>query len=183
VGGATHSSTGYFPSISNGYANTFLNPLVNIPNPYLHISNYIRTNVTPSAARIDIGLSNATSTFVQLNGGNAFYAGNGTLTQGGVSFTTTSTAQGHWIGVRSSDSVRFGFRNGVLNSTPTSISNTTIYLNTNLFIGARNDSGTAAFFAGKETAFVTIGRALTQAECATLYTIIQNFQTTLGRQV
>jgi len=183
VGGATHSSTGYFPSISNGYANTFLNPLINTPNPYLHLSTYIRTNITPTSTRIDLGVSNATTTFVQLNGGLNFFAGNGTNGQGGVSFTTTSTSQGHWIGVKSSDSVRFGFRNGVLNSTPTSTSDTTIYLNQNLFIGARNDSGTAVFFAGKETAFVTIGRALTQAECATLYTIIQNYQTTLGRNV
>jgi len=183
VGGATHSSTGYFPSISNGYANTFLNPVFNLPNPYLHLSTYIRTIITPTNTRIDVAQSNNTNTFCQINGGANFYAGNGTIGQGGVSFTTTTTSQGHWIGVKSSDSVRFGFRNGVLNSTPTSTNDTTAYLSANFYIGARNNSGTAAFFAGKETAFVTIGIALTQAECATLYTIIQNFQTTLGRQV
>ena len=61
---------------------------------------------------------------------------------------------------------------------------TTLLSNFPLYIGARNNSnGAASQFSNKECAFCSIGYDLTDTEVATLYTIVQNFQTTLGRQV
>jgi hypothetical protein len=38
-------------------------------------------------------------------------------------------------------------------------------------------------YSTKECAFATLGFGLSQQECATLYEIVQTFQTTLGRQI
>jgi len=55
--------------------------------------------------------------------------------------------------------------------------------NYNIYLGATNVHGTAGGFSDKECAWFSVGRTLTTLENATLYTIVQNFQTTLSRQV
>jgi hypothetical protein len=50
-------------------------------------------------------------------------------------------------------------------------------------MGARNDTGTPVFYSLKQAAFATIGDGLTDDEASSLYTIVQKYQTTLGRQV
>jgi hypothetical protein len=58
-------------------------------------------------------------------------------------------------------------------------------LSTNSFwLGATNNfSGGAYYFSPRELAFATIGEGLTATEASSLYTIVQKYQTTLGRQV
>lgn len=182
-GGATHSSTGYSSSQSNGYANTYLTPASVLPATNNHLSVYNRSTVVGSLVRGNIATSNASNVFNQLFSGASFFSGNGTTNQGGVSFTTTGTVQGYWIGSKTSNSQRFGFRNGVLNSAVTTTTDNTLNYTLPFFINARNSAGTANLFSGHEISFATIGYGLTQEECATLYTIVQTFQTTLGRQV
>lgn len=182
-GAGTHSSTGYLSNLSNGYANTYLIPASVFQATNNHLSVYNRSTVAGNSSRQNIGSSNVTSIFNQLVAGISFFSGNGITNQGGVVFTTTGTVQGYWIGSKTSNSQRFGFRNGVLNTAVTTNTDTTLNYTFPLFIGARNSAGTANLFAGHEISFVTIGSGLTQDECATLYTIVQRFQTTLGRQV
>ena len=179
-GGMTHSSTGIQFGGVNGYAVTYLNGLGNLPQTNMHISVYSRTTTVGSV--YEISLDNG-SQFQQLRPGVNFFSGNAFSNQGGISFTTTNTAQGYWIGSKTNTSTRFVFRNGVLNSAVTTFNDTTASSNFQFFIGARNSSGTPSLYTAKELAFVTIGLGLSQAECATLYTIVQNFQTTLGRNV
>ena len=182
-GGATHSGTGYLSSISNGYANTYLTPASVLPATNNHLSVYNRSTIVGSSLRANIATANGSNVFNQLFSGASFFSGNGTTNQGGVSFTTTGTVQGYWIGSKTSNSQRFGFRNGVLNSVVTSTTDNTLNYTFPFFINARNTAGTATVFSGHEISFATIGVGLTQEECATLYTIVQRFQTTLGRQV
>jgi hypothetical protein len=182
-GGATHSGAGYQSSISNGYANTYLIPASVLPATNNHLSVYNRSTVVGSNSRGNIATANTTNVFNQLFSGASFFGGNGTTNQGGVSFTTTGTVQGYWIGSKTSNSQRFGFRNGVLNSVVTTTTDNTLNYTLPFFINARNSAGTANLFSGHEISFATIGVGLTQEECATLYTIVQRFQTTLGRQV
>lgn len=179
-GGMTHSSTGIQFGGVNGYAVTYLNGLGNLPQTNMHISVYSRTTTVGNV--YEISLDNG-SQFQQLRIANSFFSGNAFSNQGGISFTTTNTAQGYWIGSKTNTSTRFVFRNGVLNSAVTTFNDTTASSNFQFFIGARNSSGTPSLYTAKELAFVTIGLGLSQAECATLYTIVQNFQTTLGRNV
>lgn len=181
-GGMTHSSTGVQFSNVNGYANTFISTsAAPFPQTNSHLSAYVRTNVAPGS-NFDISADN-NSAFNQLAvGRNAFSGGNTTGT-GGVAFISTTTTQGYWIQSKTSTSERFGFRNGVLNSVVTTNNDASTFPIVNLTIGARNNSGSVTTFGGREFSFVSIGFGLSQTECATLYTIVQNFQTTLGRQV
>ena len=185
-GGATHSSTGYLPSITNGFANTFCNSLTNLPSTNCHMSFYSRTNITTqNTSRNEMGNIIAAGTPACLLVGSWLYLiGSGTVNTGGQSFTTTNTTLGLWLASKVSNSQRFGQRNGVLNTGSVLTANDTSALpSLNIFIGARNQSGSAVNYASKECAFATIGLGLTQQEGTTLYNIIQTFQTTLGRQV
>ena len=179
-GGMTHSSTGIQFGGVNGYAVTYLNGLGNLPQTNMHLSVYSRTVTVGN--QYEINLDN-TAAFQQIRPGSNFFSGGNVVGQSGVVFLTTNTAQGYWIGSKTSTSTRFAFRNGVLNSIVTSLVDTTASPNLQFFIGARNSSGTPSLYTAKELAFVTIGLGLSQAECITLSTIVATFQTTLGRNV
>jgi hypothetical protein len=181
-GGMTHSSTGIQFGGVNGIALTYLNGLGNLPQTNMHISAYSRTVTV--GTQYEVSLDNG-SQFQQLRIANSFFSGNATVNQGGVSFTTTNTAQGYWIGSKTNTSTRFLFRNGVLNSSVTTFNDVSASPNLQFSIGARNLNGVAqnGTYTAKELAFVTIGLGLSQAECITLSTIVATFQTTLGRNV
>ena len=181
-GGMTHSSTGIQFGGVNGIALTYLNGLGNLPQTNMHISVYSRTITVGNV--YEVSLDNG-SQFQQFRPGVNFFSGNATNTQGGVSFTTTNTAQGYWIGSKTDTSTRFGFRNGVLNSAVTTFNDVSASPNLQFTIGARNLNGVAqnGTYTAKELAFVTIGLGLSQVECITLSAIVATFQTTLGRNV
>ena len=76
--------------------------------------------------------------------------------------------------------IRKMFRNAVSIATQNVSQNTTPSLN--IWIGARNNIN-AQFYTNRECAFASVGNGLTDTEAANLYTAVQAFQTTLGRQV
>jgi hypothetical protein len=179
-GGWTHSSTGILPNSTNTFANTYVNTLANIPQERHHVSYYSRT-ATVGSLLTEVGSNNAT-TFFQFSAALTlgFYSGGGAQA---AAFTTTGSALGFWVGNKVSFADRRAYRNGVREGQNTN-SVTTFLSDFPLYIGARNNSnGAATQFSNKECAFCTIGYDLTDTEVATLYTIVQNFQTTLGRQV
>jgi len=179
-GGWTHSSTGILPNATNTFANTYINTLSNIPQERHHVSYYSRT-ATVLSTRTDIG-SNNNSTFLQfmIAQSTGFYSGGGSVFS---SFTTTGTGLGFWVGNKVSFADRRSYRNGIREG-QTTTNVTTLLSDFPLYIGARNNSnGAATQFSNRECAFCSIGFDLTDTEVATLYTIVQNFQTTLGRQV
>jgi hypothetical protein len=82
---------------------------------------------------------------------------------------------------RTSNTVFRGFRAGVfLNQNTNSIF---LLPNFTFYLGARNSSSTAQFFNVHQLAFSFIGDGLSDTEAGNLYTAVQAFQTTLGRQV
>lgn len=180
VGGFTHSSTGVLPNGTNGYAITYINSFTNLVQSNHHLSFYSRTNTV--GASWEMATDNNANSYLQIRVGFQFFSGNGTLLQGGIGFQTTSTAQGFWIGSKTSFSERFGFRNGVLNTSVTTTSDVTQLQSLNIPLFARN-TGAISGYSAKECAFASIGSGLSQAECATLYRIVQTYQTTLGRQI
>lgn len=183
-GGATHSSTGYVGSISNGYANTFCNSLTNLPSTNAHMSFYCRTNITTqNTSRNDMGtITISPNSACLVVGSWLYFFGTGTPGIGGGSLNPSNTTLGLWMGSKLSNTFRFGMRNG-LSETPVTTNDTVALPSLPIFIGARNQTGSAANFASKECAFATIGLGLTQQEGTILYNIVQAFQTTLGRQV
>lgn len=176
VGGWTHSSNGAQPGGVNGYANTFINAQTALTNTSTHISVYSRTLAV--GVQVELGCYDF-STFVHMRAAaNAVIGSTAAI----LSFTTTADARGFWVGTKRANNDREAYLNGATQVTATT-NDGSAFPNLNMFIGARNDNGTAAVFSNKQLAFSTIGSGLTDSEVSTLYTIVQTFQTTLGRNV
>lgn len=179
-GGWTHSNTGVVPNGTNAYGDTKLNLLSVLGTGYGAHGSYYRetfsnsqTNIdgaSVSGIRFDMGYDNgALSPFLALSS-----------TSSDVSSDTNNT--GLIIGTRQSASITKMFRNNtiIINGTQGFISNpNAIYM-----ITARNNNGTIELYSNsKSIAFKFISDGLTDTEVANLYTAVQAFQTTLGRQV
>lgn len=179
-GGGTHSSNGYQPGGVNGYADTFLSTGTNLSLNSGHLSYYSRTNNTTSA--IDIGSLKSTpdsySDLVLYYTGLTYSRFNNAVTYDSVASTNTL---GFYIGSRTASNIIKTYKNGstIINGTAPSNATSTIPF----YIGAANNIGTAQYFANRECAFASIGDGLSDAESSAFYTAVQNYQTTLGRQV
>jgi hypothetical protein len=90
-------------------------------------------------------------------------------------------SRGFWNVATNGSSTQTVYRNGTLWTT--GIGTSANLANNNLYLGAANANGSAAFFSNKEYAFCTIGDGLSTTNMANFYTAVQAFQTTLGRQV
>ena len=187
-GGITHSSNGATPNGTNGYANTFVNTLNNLGANSAHLAYYSRTN-SAVANEIPMGNLNASSGASGLNlvirrtsDVNSFRATDAT-TNGIVSSTVTDS-RGLFIGSITSATSRKTYKNSsVLNTLTTNY--TWDRANFNLYLAAANDilSTNAIAYTNKETAFASIGDGLLDSEANNLYLCVQQFNTTLGRQV
>lgn len=187
-GGWTHTSTGATPNGSNAYADTKLAPDAQLLNANHHLSYYSRTQALTNSVEIGVGDANGyfSAHFrIRFTGGpftNQFTFASGNTSQDALINTTNTNSQGHYIGNILSTSNRKTFKNGVVQGTNTNTVTNTLAPN-NIYIAAYNQSGTATIFSTKECAFASIGDGLTDTEAANLYTAVQAFQTTLGRQV
>jgi hypothetical protein len=176
-GTITHSANGIQGNAVNGFANTFLNTATTLSRDSNHISYYSRTSSTATVT-VEMGVSNGVSVFMHLRSAVNYLSGGLNI----ANFTTTGTAAGYWLGSKVSSTSRKAYRNGILEGTNTTL-DITANLSSNLFLLARNDSGTAAVFSDKQCAFATIGDGLTDTDATNLYNLTQALQTTLGRQV
>jgi hypothetical protein len=187
-GGWSYALTGITPNGINGYSETFLKPSVVLGANSGHLSYYSRTN-SAVLNELPMGVTNAvgTSQFSlvvrRTDNSNSFRATESGGTTGSTSSTSTDS-RGLTLGSITSATSRKIYKNGTLLNTNSS-NITWSRINGNIFIGAVNifDQVTAAFYTNKECAFASIGAGLTDAEAATLYTDVQAFQTTLGRNV
>lgn len=179
VGGWVFSSNGALPNGVNTYADTFLNPATTLTLNSSHISYYSRTNINQAAAEIGAfeGLSTSQINIRYLN--TTYYRINAVSTNW-VTFADTDSSA-FYLSNRTASNILNGWRNSVKVATGSAVS--TFLSSFNYYLGAINNTGSASFFSSKQCAFATIGSGLTDGEAATLYTIIQTFQTTLGRQV
>ena len=177
----THSSTGATPNGTNGFANTFFNPSINLGIGSGHFSKYNRNNDL-GGDKIDgvTSLSGGATAFFQQN----YSAGtNGIgVTSTLISYTPTDT-KGLITTTRTTTTSVKAFRNTTqLGSTNTAVN--TGLPNANVFVGARSSgAGVALFFNSYECAFLSIGDGFTDSELSIFYNLVQAFQTTLGRNV
>jgi hypothetical protein len=190
-GGWTHSTSGSLPNGTNAYANTYFVPGNNLSAGDAHLSYYSRTNTSASATTMgcDDGASSATGKYFRMTirytndlGATIISAPNV-----GISYFGVTDARGLFMANAPSAIVRQLFRNGVSLATSSQQSYGPNELNTtqNVYLSAlRSPSFNPAIeYDNKECAFATLGSSLTAAEAATFYTIVQKYQTTLGRQV
>jgi hypothetical protein len=178
--GWTHASTGMTPNGAT-YANTYLVPSSAITLNSVHISYYSRTNITP-AASTDIGSWTNTSTnytLLALGTTLGSYAGLQQTSFSDYPVFADADSRGFYMATRTSSSLSSIYKNGVLKDTSaqTSTGNGT----NSFYIGSGN--GNNPNYSTKQCAFASIGDGLTDAEAANFYTAVQNYQTTLGRNV
>lgn len=181
-GGGVHSSTGYSGNASNAWANTYLNAQSVLTNSNLHLSFYSRTASTAVAYSSEI-LADTTygsgeswlalRTNNKIAGASYFSAGNDA-----ISVVTGNIFPGFVIGSETSSTLRKFYHNGGAVAT-----NTAYDVNAlpNAYVTLLGYS--AGSNSGNETAFASIGDGLTDAEASNFYTAVQNFNTTLNRQV
>ena len=176
----THSSTGMTPDGTSAFANTFLAPSTNLSLNSVHISGYLRTNITfagPIISTENAGtynnglyiwpkqLSNLYS--IRINDDGSTGVG-----------TAPADIRGLHIATRTASNVKKYRLNTtqIFNSTEgsTGLNTSSIYLGK-----SRNNAN----YNGNQIAFSSIGDGLTDTEAANFYTAVQAYQTTLSRQV
>jgi hypothetical protein len=174
------------PNGTSAYADTFLIPNNILTNYNYHLSYYSRTLSISTGAqgRVDVGSqTSATQTSllaIHSYGQTYFLAGNNTTTaifkNPGVSDT-----RGLAVGSITSNSlIKLYFNNILLGTSTTANTNPLSTLST--WLGGNSSSG-GIEFSNKQCAFASIGDGLTDTEATNLYTAVQTYQTTLGRNV
>jgi hypothetical protein len=182
-GGWTHSSTGATPNGTNAFANTFLVPSSTITLNSMSLSYYSRTNTTPANNSINMGswvgagfhytllsirsILSSTTTYGMLQ------------TSGTFAQFLDPNSLGLYTVTRTANNLTKIFKNGILNATNSELS--TANSSNSIYLGAAN--GNTLNYSNRECAFALITDGLTDAEAGNLYTAIQNFNTTLSRQV
>lgn len=171
-GGWTFTSTGATPNGTNAYMDTGLVPSTSLSTSSAHLSFYSRTNQANGGYELARGNY---SLIVQFSG-NTFYVN--LENSGAYSASTTNTdGRGFYIGSRLNNTTVQGFKNN------TKVINTSLgssLTSSSLYIGANGIPGN---YSTKQCAFASIGDGLTDTEASNLYTIVQQFQTNLNRQV
>ena len=176
VGGWTHSSTGALPNGTNAYADTFW---LSSQQNSASMSFYSRTNTTGLFHEFGAGQGVGPITYLLIRLNDLFY-GAANETAGNTVANTNST--GHYLVTRTASNVVKLFKNGSLSLSATTAS--TGIPSVNMVISAwRSDPSSISRYSNRECAFATLGTGLNDTESANLYTAIQAFQTTLGRQV
>lgn len=182
-GSWTFASTGMKPTTANtaNYATFGYVPSTAANLGDSHMGVYIRTNT--AITNVSVGSCTAvTGPFFQINTSTTANGANVILGSAAIaSYTAITDTRGHWLGSRTSTTNLRGFFNGILNVTNTQ----TVSANSPNAIsyGARNLGASRDFPSAQEIAVAHGGRALTNEQARTLYLLIQQFNTALGRQV
>ena len=183
-GGGTHTSNGYKGNGSNSYADSKFP--ANILSPgNAHLSFYNRTTVLGSGyvSAIQDNASWDTNKTVSLGVGNS---GNGGVIGGyfaGAGVNSTNTKTTAWTSLTlvttTSTNLRKVYNSGIVQGSSTTNSTNT-FSTSNLVIGAH--AGAFNYVGSYETSFVSFGDGLTDTDATNLYSAVQAYQTTLGRQ-
>ena len=179
IGGWSFDFSGATPNGTNAYGNTYVNPASATTDNNIHLSYY---SLTDSVGGITMGCDGG-SEYARIELMFSANLARNILSSStkGVQNYTNPNSLGYYLGSANGTDRNF-YKNGVL-LTPT----TEIGLGTNakppypIFIGAYNASGGAGGFDTKKCSFSTIGQGLTTGEVSTLSSIINAFQTALGR--
>ncbi len=183
TGGWTHASTGMTPNGSTGFANTFFNPTTYFTNANGFMSLYSRTN-SNAGTPYDMGNTDGSTLFATIivtrYTDDKFYFGFSTSTYGGA--VANADSRGLFSTSISSAANYTGYKNGaVVGANAEAIVS---FNNIPIYLGAINKLSTgASLFSTKELAFAGMADSLTDPQNATLYTLIQAYQTALSRQV
>jgi hypothetical protein len=184
LGGWTHSANGALPNGTNAYANTFFNPVAQgLTSSNSHLSYYARTQATTLDAAEIANFSSATQAFVlQARSSSSLNRFFYTLSFA-ASRVVTVAPIGFINGSAIANTRRDLYLNGISVANNTSTDTGTLG-NYSLYIAAGNlNNALIGSYSNAQCALASIGNGLSDTEAANLYTAVQNFQTTLNRQV
>jgi hypothetical protein len=196
VGGWTFNSLGAKPNGTNGFARTnIVTPAAYLTANNVHMSFYNVTNNTGVGGTHPYGkwemaagsTNNWMNLYVGTGANNVLGAGLGGTV--GTSYTLGSGAdiRGFVTGSKTAyNSLKLYKNNLLLTANTTNVTTVTqgqggIVIGANYFVD--NSGEQANNYSDRQSAFVSIGYGLTDSEVSTLYTIVQSYQTSLGRQV
>lgn len=171
-------SLGIIPDGSTTYANTFFDPSSSLSPTNNHLSYYLTQN-NLSITNGSMGSKDVYMLQVAGYGFTRNASNNSTFK------SSLSTNSGFWLGTRTAidRTVLFNNTQNLVENTNT----TSFFISSYVTIGATNDGGTGTpsptVRSSGSIGFASIGDGLTDTEAANLYTAVQRFQTTLGRQV
>ena len=181
-GGWTHSATGALPNGTNGYADSFLNTQLHLSLNSGHLSYYSRSN-TLNGNYIEIGSLKSTPdsyTSIMINGFGLGYVGR---INNGAPYDNIANAdsRGFFLTNRTASNIIKLQKNSSILVNGTASSNAVS--NLNIYLGASNTGTGTQYYTNRECAFASIGDGLTDTEAGNFYTAVQNFNTSLSRQV
>ena len=188
VGGVTHDANGVTFNGSTGYANTGLTPSSSLTLNNESLFLYSRTAAAGAVTTdVDMGAANTTTQRDELlirNSANSFRSSLNTTAGGsGTVSTTTSDGSGLFMGTRISSTDHRVFRNSTQIGSTSTGSNGGTLSNIPIYIGARNVSNAGNGFVNRNFAMAGAGLGFNTTQVGEFYTLVQNFQTMLGRQV
>lgn len=193
LGGITHSTGGIQGNGINGFADTNFIPTAtdfNIDDVHykMHSSIYVTTNIQKSPTIVDMGRldivsnaarreiivasSNAASNFVPIIGNN----------QPEYPSTPNNDSRGYYCSNRMNNSDVEGYKNGTKVIDATQVVSSVYPLISISLCGSKTPTSYNRP-SDRTYALATIGEGLTVSENLSLYQIVQEFQTTLGRNV
>lgn len=180
----THSSTGITKSFTVGYGDTGLIPSSVFSNVNsVHCSFYSRTATVTSGDCYDMGTIDATYTnglgMILPYAGSVFLF---TINSAAWASTSNGPTDGLFCSSRTTSSSADLYRNTT--SIATAGTSTALSAYPMSLMGFNVGGSTSSSFNGtKEWAFFSIGDGLNATDVSNLYTAVQAYQTTLGRQV
>lgn len=185
TGSWTHSANGIQGDGSTTHANTFVRPSTHLASGDSHVSIYSRTNV--GEIKVDIG-GYSDASFLQAihiysrYNDNFLYADHYQYTTSRISQANTDS-RGFFLSTRTDSTTFKVFKNDAQFGSTNNGAQGTMPSNA-MYIGAGNtNTGAATNRSTRQYAFATLGYGISDALAALMYTDIQAFQTTLGRQV
>lgn len=174
-GGITHDANGITGNGSTGYGDTHFDPSVEIGSNAGSFGIYLLANGSGGSAEIGAFVSATESYAIASNFTGSYFAG-----CNGAQITNTAKAAGFHQLSRTGASDIFYDVNG---TNTTHGSNSYSAPNYDVFILARNGSGSPTFYSNRTISFAYMGDSLSTGEAVDFYNAVQAFQTALSRDV
>ncbi len=177
-GSPVHDSNGITFN-AGGWADTKFSQIA--MNANLMSLHYYSRTASPGTAGIEIGANGSATSRLGIKLGGSSYS---ELSQGGGGGSSESyTATGLFTTSRRLKATRSLYRNGVLVRDTNENSTGIVTMPSFAIGGEKNSGGGLGFSSHRNCAYAAIGYGLSAAEEAAHYTIVQAFQTALGRAV
>lgn len=188
--GWTHDANQMKPNGTSAYANTFFNPFLNQTTSNGHLSAYCREINTSLSINIGVSTTVGSTDICDL-----YYGGSaptqaifrwGAQSPGTIASQSILDSRGFFVGsiTAATASSRVVYRNSV-GASATNYGSP-VMPNANFYLGALNATSVGsggALHSPRPFSFASIGDGLTATEAKAFSTIVQAYQTKLGRQV